>query len=97
MLTMKPTLFTRAETLLGFFRIISMTACSVLIGLAFGIVVHNLSIGLILGLGIGVGTGAAIERKLENSRADADQILWAATPLLVFTLITLIFWIQTLR
>jgi hypothetical protein len=97
MLTMKPSMDTRSRSLLVFLRITGMTACGVLIGLAFGVVVDNLLIGLILGMGIGAGTGAAIERKHENSRADVDQILWAATPLLVFALITLIFWIQLLR
>lgn len=97
MLTMKPNLHPRSQTLLGFLRITSMAACGALVGLAFGVIAHNLPIGLILGLGIGAGTGASIECRFEDAGSDLDQILWAATPLLVFTLITLIIWIQTLR
>ncbi|MBX2999159.1 MAG: hypothetical protein KF893_11665 [Caldilineaceae bacterium] len=96
MLTMRPNLHRRSHTLLGILRISSMAACGTLVGLAFGIVAQNLLIGLILGIGIGAGTGAAIEQH-EEDRVDLDQILWAATPLLVFALITLIFWIQRLR
>jgi uncharacterized membrane protein len=96
MLTMKHTLQPRSQSLLGLLRILSMTACGAVIGLAFGLIVHNLPIGLILGVGIGAGTGAAIEQH-KDARADIDQILWAATPLLVFALITLVFWIQRLR
>jgi hypothetical protein len=97
MLTMKLNLQPRSQTLLGFLRIASMAACGTLIGLAFGLFAHNLFIGLILGLGIGAGTGAAIERNRADTHADVDQILWAAMPLLVFALITFIFWIQRLR
>lgn len=97
MLTMKPNLHPRSHTLLGLLRITSMTACGILLGFAFGIIAHNLLIGLILGMGIGAGTGAAMERTREDTHPDLDQILWAATPLLVFALITLIFWIQLSR
>jgi hypothetical protein len=68
------------------------TIVGIMIGVAFGIAVQNLLVGLVLGTGIGIGTGVAIHQRHREEEVDIDQVLWAAMPLLVFALITAFFW-----
>jgi hypothetical protein len=93
MSTMKPNLQSKPQILSGLLRITSMAAIGILLGIAFGIAVQNLLVGLVLGTGIGMGTGVAIHQRHDSPETDVDQVLWAATPLLIFAIITAFFWI----